>query len=730
MLFGGICDGLIQSYLLIFKPSIETAFNKMAVKTMKKVKMIGGMTLNPQQWIKILSLTLMFMLAFPLYGLAGSDSDDVTAPGGQDGKISSDWIRNKMENMTLEEKVGQLFIVHVYGKTPTDPNYENTNLRNNRGGKNFKKVIENYHIGGVIYFNWTDNIGMPLDAAQVNALSNGLQNIAMDQSSSIPLFISTDQEGGIVQRVTSPATVFPGNMALGAIGSNKYAAKTAAIMGEELKSLGINMNFAPSVDVNINPENPVIGVRSFGENPDLVSRLGVSQINAYQKENIMATAKHFPGHGDTATDSHTGLPIINHDLETLHDIDLKPFQAAIDAGVDAIMSAHIVVPALDDSGLPATLSKPILTGLLREEMGFDGLIVTDSLGMSGANVVPPKQVPVEAFKAGADILLNPPDVKLAYNSVLEAVQSGEISEERLNESVFRILKAKAEKGLFDDPSTDPGAIENIGTDEHLQTADEVANRSITLVKNHNNVLPLQQSEDVFITGPSAAKPDLLSNLLNNKGMNTSSFATNTSPTDEQIDEALEQAQKADTVIATTYTANTNDAQKQLVNQLQETGKSVIAAATRNPYDLMVFPDVDGYINTYGYRDVSVKALSRVIVGDVNPFGRLPVTIPDLNDYGHGLDYVDKPLSAYGMKELVNRLKSEGEFENNQVVHSLKIHLTAVSQYEGKEVDSKVVKHMKGFKKLVNHHKDNNQISDKAFSYLMTEADRMIEKFSQ
>lgn len=684
--------------------------------------------MRPHLWAKTLSLSLVFMLIFPLYSLAAPNHSD--GSNGKKGKTQSDRIHDKMKEMTLEEKVGQPFIVHVYGKTPTDPDYEETNLKNNRGGKNFKKVIEKYHIGGVIYFNWTDNIGMPLDAAQVNALSNGVQDIAMDQSSSIPLFVSTDQEGGIVQRVTSPGTVFPGNMALGATRSEKYASATASIMGEELNSLGINMDFASSVDVNINPKNPVIGVRSFSENPDLVSRLGLAQIKAYQKENIMATAKHFPGHGDTATDSHTGLPLIDHDLKTLHEVDLKPFQSAIDAGIDAIMSAHIVVPALDDSGLPATLSKPILTGLLRDEMGFDGLIVTDSLGMSGANVVPPDRVPVDAFKAGADILLNPPDVKLAYDSMLDAVKNGEVSKKRLDASVYRILKAKMDRGLFDDPYTDPDAIKNIGTDAHLQKADEMANRSITLVKNKNDILPLPKSKDVLITGPSAAKPDFLSSLLNDKGMNTISLATDTSPTSKQIDEAVNKAQQVDTVIVTTYTANTNDAQQQLVDQIQKTGKPVIAAGIYNPYDLTVFPQVEGYVNTYGYRDVSVKALSKAFIGNINPFGKLPVTIPDQYDYGHGLDYINTPLSADGMKTLVENLKTGGDIENDQALHALKLHLTAVSHYEGKDEAGKVVKHMKGFKRLLDHQKKSDLISDKAYSYLDTEADRLIEKWSQ
>lgn len=679
--------------------------------------------MNARTYVKTLVVSLVFLLLFPMYGMADSN---VSVKSQQ---VTNDWIRKKIKSMTTEEKVGQLFIVHVYGQTPTDPDYEDQNLENNRGGKHFKEIIEKYHIGGVIYFNWTDNITMPLDADQVHSLSNGLQNIAMDQNASIPLFISTDQEGGIVQRVTSPGTVFPGNMAVGATQSEEYAAATASIIGKELNSLGINMDFAPVVDVNINPKNPVIGVRSFSESPDMVSHLGLAQIEAFKKENVIASAKHFPGHGDTATDSHYGLPIIDHDLETLHEIDLKPFQAAIDAGIDAIMPGHIVVPALDDSGRPATLSQPILTDLLREEMGFNGLIITDSLGMEGANVVEPEEIPVEAFNAGADILLNPPDVELAYNSMLEAVEDGEVSQERLDASVFRILKAKADRGLFDDPYTDPDAIDKIGSDEHLQTAKEIADRSITLVKNDNGVLPLEKNEKVFITGPSDAKPELLADQLHDKGMDTNYLETNTKPTDKQIEAAVQKAKKADSVIVVTFTVNENKEQQQLVEAIRETDIPVIVGAVQNPYDLTSFPEVDAYLNAYGDRDISIKALSRAIVGDINPFGKLPVTIPDMYDYGHGLDYVDTPLSAEGMKILVDNLNNDGDIDNGQTLEALRLHLTAISHYEKQDKPDKIIKHMEGFKKLVDRQKNDQSISNKVYSFLMTQADRFIEKWT-
>ncbi|MCP3026495.1 glycoside hydrolase family 3 protein [Halobacillus sp. A5] len=581
---------------------------------------------------------MCFMILFlVLPHVTQASWNDSSKPGWEGKEPKKGWIQSKIQHMTLEEKIGQLFMIHVYGQTPADPNYEETNINQNRGVKNFEEAIEKYHIGGVIYFNWTDNIGTPIDFEQVQSLSNGLQDIAMDQRMPIPLMIATDQEGGVVARVTEPATVFPGNMAIGATRSAEYAQQSAEIMGMEQKILGINMDLAPDLDVNVNPENPVIGVRSYSENPDLVAELGSAQVTGFQSENVSATAKHFPGHGDTNVDSHYGLPIINHDLETLHEVDLKPFKAAIDAGIDSIMPAHIVVPALDDSGLPATLSKPILTDLLREEMGFEGVIITDSLGMSGANVVPPEEVPVEAFKAGADILLNPPNVPLAYDAMLEAVEEGEISEKRVDESVFRILEMKFKRGLFDDPSVSEESLQNIGLEENLALADQMTEDSITLVKNED-VLPLEADDEMFVTGPSIANPDLLADLLNNEGIGSRSMSTGTSPTSSEIENAVDQAEGADKVIVTAYTANTNEAQQQLVEDLQSTGKEVIVTSMRNPYDIMAFPDIEANVLTYGFEEISVEALAKVLTGEVNPSGELPVTIPELYEYGHGLSY--------------------------------------------------------------------------------------------
>lgn len=589
---------------------------------------------------KVFSFAMVFSLVFTLLLplLVDASGKDPVKPGWKEGKAAKGWIMSQLNKMTTEEKVGQLFMIHVYGQTPTDRAYEEINLANNRGVKNFKEAIEKYHIGGVIYFNWTDNIKTPLDSKQTHSLSNGIQKIAMNQRLPIPLLIAADQEGGVVARVTEPATVFPGNMAIGATRSKEYAYESAKIMGMELKNLGINMDLAPTLDVNVNPDNPVIGVRSFAENPDLTAQLGAAQVTGYQNSNVAATAKHFPGHGDTNVDSHYGLPIINHDLETLYQVDLKPFKAAIKKDIDAIMPGHIVVPALDPSGLPATLSKPILTDLLRKEMRFNGVIVTDSLGMSGANVIPANRVAVEAFKAGADILLNPPNVPVAYEAVLNAVKTGEISKKRLNESVFRILELKFKRGLFHHPLVPDSSIKNIGLPENLEKANRITEASITLVKNKNSALPLHKEEKVLITGPSAGNPSILSQKLQTKGYRTDTFETGTSPTKEEIDQAVLRTKNADKIVITAYSANTNAAQKELIQKLQATGKKVIIASMRNPYDILAVPNVDANILTYGFRDVSVQALAKTLSGELSPTGKLPVTIPGLYPYGHGLSY--------------------------------------------------------------------------------------------
>src|SRR5215207_308495 len=569
-------------------------------------------------------------------------------------------ITSTLQRMTLKEKVGQLFVVEVFGQdanavTPTAA------ARNQAlyGVSTPAQVIEKYKPGGVIYFDsrrGPDNVRNP---GQIATLSNGLQAAAVRQRQPIPLLISTDQEGGaVVFRLVAPATAMPGNMALGAGRSVADAHRSAEVIGTELASVGINQNYAPVADVNINPANPVIGVRSIGEDPDLVSELVAAQVDGYHDGGVSSAAKHFPGHGDTAVDSHFGLPEVTHTRAQLDQIDLPPFRAAIERDVDTIMTAHVVVRSMDPSGAPATMSEPILTGLLREELGFDGLIVTDALDMGGAtSTYPPAVAPVQAFKAGADQLVLAPQMDVAYNAVLDAVRSGGISETRLDESVYRILRLKLLKGLFDDPFVNAKkAVEVVGAPDHLADAQDITDRTTTLVKNDAGVLPLSHDpRSVLVTGWGVTTTSLLGNAISQRGQAVTVFETGTTPTQARIDAAVALAGAADLVVVSTMNAASVNpttglptasalAQQRLVKALLATGKQVVVAGMRNPYDISYFTEAPTYLATYGYTPASMESLTRVLFGEVNPSGKLPVTIPRadgsgvLYPFGHGLSY--------------------------------------------------------------------------------------------
>jgi beta-N-acetylhexosaminidase len=584
-------------------------------------------------WAALLACALAVAVAVTPGAAADRDDDD------------GDRLRRQVDRMSLEEKVGQMFMTYAYGTSVDQADPRN---RSTYGVDSFRQLIERYHLGGIIYFAWSDNVKNP---QQIAGLSNGVQDAATSSGARVPALIATDQEQGLVVRVTEPATQFPGNMALGAARDPKLARSAASVTGEELRAMGINENFAPVADVNMNPENPVIGVRSFSSNPELVSSLTDAQVSGYQREGIASTAKHFPGHGDTNVDSHTGLPEIDHTREELDRIDLPPFEAAIDAGVESIMTAHIVVPALDDSGRPATLSEPILTGLLRREMGFDGVIVTDALDMQGVReMFGDERVPVEAIKAGADMLLMPPKFDLAYRSVLAAVRSGEISERRIEQSVYRILRLKERLGLFKRPYVSERKVSKVvGNRRHLETADEVTERTATLVENDADTLPLDAGtgpQRALVTGWGVTTTATLALQVRERGLATEVYETGASPSEARIAEARRAAaERNDLVIVVTNRAWSSPAQQRLVAELVATGKPVIVTAVRDPYDIAHLSGVDTYVATYSYAGVSLRALAKVLFGEVNPRGRLPVDIPSAGDpgttlypFGHGLGY--------------------------------------------------------------------------------------------
>ncbi|GAA2456824.1 glycoside hydrolase family 3 protein [Streptomyces macrosporus] len=552
--------------------------------------------------------------------------------------------------MTLEEKVGQLFVVEVYGQSADQAAQGNRTLY---GVDTPAEVVSKYHAGGVIYFDARRGPDNVRDPRQIARLSNGLQKAARSTGAGVPLLISIDQEGGsVVYRLTEPATLLPGNMALAAGRSEDDARRSAEIIARELAALGITQNYAPVADVNVNPANPVIGVRSFGSDPALCSALVGAAVRGHHRGGVASAAKHFPGHGDTDTDSHTGLPQINHTREELDRVDLPPFRAAIARGVDTIMTAHIVVPALDPTGVPATMSHPIITGLLREELGFDGLIVTDALDMQGASGrFPPDVAPVQALKAGCDQLVLAPKMDVAYNAVLAAVRGGEISEERLNASVVRVLEHKIRRGLLKDPYVDEARAERIvGDERHTTAAQAIADRTVTLVRNEGALLPLSPAtRSVLVTGWGVGTVQALADAIAARdGQSATALETGAVPAAARITEAATAAARHDlVVVAVNAVAAGGDrgaAQARLVRALMDTGKPVVAIAVRNPYDIRNFPDVPAYLATYSYGAPSLRAAVRTLYGDLSPAGRLPVTIPALNStdtlypFGHGLTY--------------------------------------------------------------------------------------------
>ncbi len=564
-----------------------------------------------------------------------------------------------MRHMTLEQKVGQLFVIEVAGRDANAVS-DTAKATNQKlfGVDTPAQAIAKYQPGGVIYYttrNNDDNIG---DPAQVARLSNGLQTAALSQPRRIPLQISVDQEGGsLVARFGAPATQMPGNMALGAGRSATDARRSAEVIGTELAAVGVTQDYAPVSDVNINPNNPVIGIRSIGGDPGLVSTLASAQVAGYHAGGISSVAKHFPGHGDTGVDSHFGLPEVTHTLEQIHQIDLPPFEADIAAGVDTIMTAHVVMPALDP-GVPATMSHKVLTGLLRDELGFDGLIVTDALDMAGATATyPPNVAPVQAILAGADQLLVPPQMATAYGAVLAAARSGAISSQRIDESVYRILLHKFRRGLFGDPFVSPVSAPRVmGAPQHLADAQAITDRTTTLVKNDAGLLPLARgARKVLIAGWGAGTTQSMAAALAVRGATTQVLESGTTPSSTAIATAVASAQNADLVVVSTNNAYAVDAatgqptaaaaaQTTLVRALLATGKPVVVAAMRNPYDVASFPEASTVLDTYGYTGHQVESLVRVLFGEVNPVGRLPVSIPradgtgELYPFGHGLGY--------------------------------------------------------------------------------------------
>ncbi|MED1862073.1 beta-N-acetylhexosaminidase [Fictibacillus nanhaiensis] len=555
-----------------------------------------------------------------------------------------DLITKAIKSMTVKEKIGQMLMPDFRnwnGQPVTEMNDE------------IRELVKKYHLGGVILFR--ENV---VTTEQTVRLVDEYKKANEEYG----LLVSIDQEGGIVTRLQS-GTDFPGNMALGATRSSEMAESVGHAIGSELHSLGINMNLAPVLDVNNNPDNPVIGVRSFGEDPQLVADLGTAYTKGLQDSGMAATAKHFPGHGDTAVDSHLGLPSVPHDKERLLEVELYPFQQAMDEGIDAIMTAHVTFPKIDPTtviskkdgteiALPATLSHEVLTNLMRNEMGFNGVISTDALNMKAiADHFGAVDAVIRAVNAGTDIILMPVGLEEVANGLYEAVDNGEITEKRLNQSVERLLTLKANRGIYKQVNETPveekidHAEKVVGNQDHKALENEVARKSITLVKN-DNLLPVNKNEvnSLVVIGNT-----YIENLQ--KALASHHSSVELIKADKPLNaEQLEKVKDADLVVLGTYTFNVagrspSSPQMQMINQVMDTAPDkTTAVGIRNPYDIMAFPEVTAYLTQYSFRDASFRAAAETIFGMNNPSGKLPVTIYEdgleqiLYPFGHGESY--------------------------------------------------------------------------------------------
>ena len=560
-----------------------------------------------------------------------------------------------LKNMSIEEKVGQLVHVGINARFAN---------QNSPFFKDLRRHVVDNKIGGVIFF------GAPI--YETTIIANRMQEIAK-----LPLLMSLDAETGIGMRFED-ATNFPWAMAVGATGNPDFARRMGVITAREARAIGIQHVYSPVLDVNNNAANPVINVRSYGEDPTDVARFGVAFIEGIQSQRVIATAKHFPGHGDTNIDSHRGLPIIDLSRQNLEKTELVPFRAAVKAGVASIMIAHIALPQIDgeeikplanyrggdaEAGseivrekatIPATLSSKIQTDMLRRDMNFKGLIVSDAMSMSGLTIYyTQEEAGVRAFLAGTDILEKPADVEAMLKGLADAVKSGRISTDRLNESVRRQLAWKYELGLFKDRMTPIDQIDRIvsGPDSTSLT-DEIATKALTLVRNDDNSIPIDRNKRIAVLGISNGfdGPGTMGSLtgsLRSAGVRFTPAFLQENSTPAQVAAARQAVSDADLVIVGLYgrvrsgarnSVGIPDGGAAILRELLAANKTVIGISFGNPYVLSAFPELKTYLVAYGDMPSLQRATARALLGTQDITGRLPISLPGLYPRGTGIQF--------------------------------------------------------------------------------------------
>jgi beta-N-acetylhexosaminidase len=576
------------------------------------------------------------------------------------------WAEKTLRKLSLEEKVGQLFMVWVRAEFLNVNSPEYLQLRD---------TMNKYHVGSfAMTVPWEPPFLYRSEPYEAAELLNRLQ-----QDSKLPLLFAADFERGVTMRLRG-ATQFPHAMAFGAAGKEDYAKAFGRITAEESRAVGIHWNFFPDADVNSNPANPIINTRSFGEDPEQVGDMVAAYIRGARTAGMMTTAKHFPGHGDTATDSHLSVAQVTGDRARLNSVELAPFRKAIAAGVDSIMVAHVTVPALEpDPNRVATTSPAVVTDLLKHELGYQGIVVTDALDMAGltrlysANI---GRAAVEAFKAGSDLLIIPADLDASFNSMIEAAKSGEVPLARLDESVLKLLKAKAALGLNKARLVDVDELPQIvGKPENFAMGQQIADDAVTLVRDNGKLLPLKQSGTVKAGLPyqhvDEVRNEVVALVLSEDVRTESGRAleraikarvpdVNVIYVDPRIASAMSEGilkavDQAIAVIAAVYVVPTagkamksangltnsvslNDASGALLQAvLDRAAEKTAVIAMGNPYVAQDFPAVQNYLCTFSNAGISEISAVKALFGEISIRGRLPVSIPNIAQRGAGIE---------------------------------------------------------------------------------------------
>ena len=547
-------------------------------------------------------------------------------------KTGESWVNHKLKNMTLEEKVGQMMVPAYTPRFFNENNYQFNRL---------KKLVKEYHVGGVMFFR-----GNPY---AVGRSVDRLQEVAKT-----PLLIIADMEWGLPMRVNE-STRFLQNMATGATGNEKNAYEIGKITGKEARAIGVHIGIAPVMDVNNNPDNIIINTRSYGEDPKLVARMGSEFIRGLQEEGVYATAKHFPGHGDTDVDSHMSLPTINATMDRVRNLELPPFQAAVDAGVKVIMAAHITFNQVEQmEGRPVTLDSYFLQDILRTEMGFKGLIISDAMDMGGITQnYWSGEAAVLAINSGIDMVLLSPNFESTYKFVLQAVKEGRISTERLNEAVGRILRAKADHGLEKKPLYSEENLEKVLADSKSAIkAARIANASMTLLRDDKNVFPMH-AEDIerilvlTVTDEegTSGRGNTLNSQVKVRVPDIETAFIDPRSTQDDIDKIMLRADSVDAIIVGVYvkwrdrkgTISLPDTTVVLLKKFFKIDKPMAVTAFGSPYTLRQIPEVPSYLCAYETVSLAQRAAVRAIFGEIPIKAKLPVSIPGYYEIGDGLE---------------------------------------------------------------------------------------------